>query len=257
MLMRPTRGFFVRKTSRVKTLPMTANSSRWRALHWAFAPTSRSTVRPVQVGDHGGEGGPVHLLERAQDHLGDGPAGGGVARGEEGVGRAVAHALERNLDGGPLLEGGQADLLAPCPPRRARPRPRWARRRRRPRRQLRLTTASGPTRAARRPSSRQASTDPSTTTPGPWSPPMASTATRGAAFVSVMPRRASPATAARPPRPRSPACPCSGRSGGRRGAGASARGTAGRARARRGEVVVGPPAVAAGLGMAALRIRHR
>ena len=63
-----------------------------RALQWAFAPTSRSTVRPLQVGDHGGEGGPVHLLERAQHDLGDRPAGRGVARGEERVGLAVAHA---------------------------------------------------------------------------------------------------------------------------------------------------------------------
>ncbi len=29
---------------------MIANSSRWRALHWALAPTSRTTVRPARFG---------------------------------------------------------------------------------------------------------------------------------------------------------------------------------------------------------------
>jgi hypothetical protein len=65
----------------------------------------------VHAGHDGGQGRPVHLLERAQRQLGDRPAGGGVARGEEGIGRAVAQQLERHLDRGALLERGARDGL--------------------------------------------------------------------------------------------------------------------------------------------------
>ena len=63
------------------------------------------------VGHHRGQGRAVHLLQRAQHQLGHGPAGGGVAGGEEGVGRAVAHPLDRHQDGRALLERGAGDGL--------------------------------------------------------------------------------------------------------------------------------------------------
>ena len=206
MLMSPTRGFGMWKSALGVDL----------AHHRELLEVARLAVRVgAHVEQHRAAGrdagttaasaGPVHLLERAQRELGDRPAGGGVARGEEGVGRAVAHQLHGDLDRRALLERGAGDRLRPCRRRPGRPRPRWRRSRAAGAAQLLGHDGLRARPAATwRPSSRQAATAPSTTTRGPWSPPRASTATRAAGLTA--------AGLLRLPPPPSPACPCSSRS---------------------------------------------
>src|SRR6266851_2952052 len=114
---------------------MTANSSRLRALQFALAPTSMSTVRP------------------------------------EGWGRAAARAGRSTSSRVPSTSLAMVQQAAVLPAEKNASAA--------PSRTSSATTPCGPTSTTWRLNSRQAATAPSTTTRGPRSPPIASTATRG------------------------------------------------------------------------------
>ena len=161
---------------------MTANSRKCGVLVSGLAPTSRSRQWPVRFGQHRREGRPVDALDRADDHLGRDHGGPGVARRDEALGPAVAHAVGGDADRGVALLADRGrgrvvhrDDLGRVHDLDVRPGvPRVVAAAARAR-------AAGPRAAQEIPNSRAAATAPSTLTRGAWSPPIASTAIRTSA----------------------------------------------------------------------------
>src|SRR5258708_2080005 len=157
---------------------MTANSSRLRALQFALAPTSMSTVRPEGWG-------------RAAARAGRSTSSRVPSTSLAMVQQAAVLPAEKNASAAGSRPGSTATVMeerflrvarvtfSPIPTASAASTiwmgasPACARR------NSSATTPCGPTSTTWRLNSRQAATAPSTTTRGPRSPPIASTATRG------------------------------------------------------------------------------
>ena len=160
---------------------MRANWTRCSGRTSTLAPTSSTTHVPRRRRQVAGERGPQHARQAAEPEEGRRHDGPGVAGRGEAVGAAGLDEPDAAVDGrvGLLLER-HARALAHLDDLRARRRRRRRRRAAPQRSSSARISASRPTSTTRKRSAPcgAAASAPSTTTPGAWSPPMASTATR-------------------------------------------------------------------------------
>ena len=180
---RATRGVATPSTCSLKIAPIRAYWARFSGLESGLAPMSRRTSVPPSATSWTARAGRSTPGSRPSLQDRGGHARAGVAGRDDRVGLAALHQLGRDEDRAVLLlaqgEGGLVLVHVRRPRRRGRSRRSEGSSPARPR-----IVASSPTRITRSCGFARAwSRAPGTTSAGPWSPPIASTAMRDPAAV--------------------------------------------------------------------------